>query len=531
MMDSTIFKRINLVFQVLFGLVLAYVFVRLAYYHYQLVTFPYPLEYREGSMIMAVEAMLKGLNPFAIENQPRYTNVYGIVYSLVVYPFAKIWGPTTYVHRAVTAFFAFLCCGVLARVMHRKKVPLLLNLSGVLIFYAFLLFPRTTTPCAGPNTLGLFLFLVALFLPWKHQYSWKSLWASILISLVAFYTKPYFVFALPYLTFFLFFFVSKKKGIIYGFVSLFLLTGSIVVMNHYFDAYFNNIIFVHTNATNDFLVFCHEQFVRFFKYHSGLFLILFGILGVSAFQGIRKVCREGNVFSDVKQKIRHAVNFSGFRKPFLNSPGDLALFCMLFSTAVLYFRLGRNNGAWMWYFFHLLTPFVILVVCGLMKKYERWQLLFLPFLIFNLLFVSYEHDLGAYLRENDFDLKGWESVTEQIKTYKNVLNSPFIAPLLVHEGMPVYDSGLTEYFKMGAYRHSMSWLFPKDGRVTYRHYKYRDEIKEMIKAKKFDLAFVTYRGSNFIPQMLPKYYRQIGGIKLPAPHLKHYYKMSIWLPK
>ena len=67
---------------------------------------------------------------------------------------------------------------------------------------------------ARPDTLGLFLFLCSIIIPWKWNFTYSSLLAGILLSTLAFLTKPYFIFGAPCIALYLFLSKSKLKGII-----------------------------------------------------------------------------------------------------------------------------------------------------------------------------------------------------------------------------------------------------------------------------------------------------------------------------
>jgi len=104
------------------------------------VTFPYPLESFEGAMLLTTRVLLHGENPYALANMPVAINVYGINYHLLVYPFARLWGSTFLVHRAVSAVFIWLSCILFFVILRRHKINPLYSLSAVLIWYASLLY-------------------------------------------------------------------------------------------------------------------------------------------------------------------------------------------------------------------------------------------------------------------------------------------------------------------------------------------------------------------------------------------------------
>src|SRR4051812_8085724 len=96
-------KFIKIGAAVIFAVALMYFAVRIVSYHCHLVNFPYPNTYREGALMTTTEALVRGKNPYALALQPQYTNVYGIVYPLFVWPWAKLFGISMVVHRIVVA--------------------------------------------------------------------------------------------------------------------------------------------------------------------------------------------------------------------------------------------------------------------------------------------------------------------------------------------------------------------------------------------------------------------------------------------
>src|SRR5215210_1998849 len=71
--------------------------------HLRMIISPAPQEMREGGIIWITSLLLAGRNPYAVSELPASTNAYGILYHLVVLPFARLFGNGYTVHRAVSA--------------------------------------------------------------------------------------------------------------------------------------------------------------------------------------------------------------------------------------------------------------------------------------------------------------------------------------------------------------------------------------------------------------------------------------------
>src|SRR2546430_401639 len=69
---------------------------------------------------------------------------------------------------------------------------------------------------ARPDSLGLFLFLASLVVPYRFRFSPSALLFSALLSILGFLTKPYFILGLGLVWLHLFVFESKSKAILFG---------------------------------------------------------------------------------------------------------------------------------------------------------------------------------------------------------------------------------------------------------------------------------------------------------------------------
>ena len=130
-------------------------------------------------------------------------------------------------------------------------------------------------------------------------------------------------------------------------------------------------------------------------------------------------------------------------------------------------------------------------------------------------------------------MEEWNTLEHLVSGHENILNSPLIAPLLIEQNKPVYDNGLSEYFKMGAYREDVitKTLFKQGGQVILQYYKFRNEVRDMIKRKEFDLVLIRKDYAPFAPVELPDYYQYLGEISAPVPHLQSDFPLTIWKPK
>jgi hypothetical protein len=72
---------------------LSLISLKLIIHHFQVIGNFFPNEYRESATLLTTDLLLKGGNPYALENQPEYTNVYGIFYHIIVLPLPSYLEP------------------------------------------------------------------------------------------------------------------------------------------------------------------------------------------------------------------------------------------------------------------------------------------------------------------------------------------------------------------------------------------------------------------------------------------------------
>ncbi len=493
----------------LFGAACFLFIVLLLRYHVQLVNNPFPLEYREGAPALTTELLLKGRDPFSLSIQPQYTNIYGIVYNLAVFPFAKVFGPTLPVHRAVNGVFILLSASLVFLVLKRKGVPVLLNLGGTALLYAAWLY--YTTPLAKPDGLGLFLFLSTLWLPYLRQFSSSSLVLSALLGVAAFYTKVYFVLGIPFLALFLFFFVSKEKGLLYGALSLGLLAASALFVEHISEFYFNNVLFTHmafAGVGYHGLDFSRLQFIAMIRIFGGVFFIWVWATAIT-----------------LRERLKGERS-----RPLIQARGDLSFFCLVLSSILVLFTMGRSSGVWMLYHLHLVAPFLVIWIFGLTPRLKTWSALIAIVLVLNMYYLCFRLLKVQDIQKINGDVSAWQRLYDIASTDKKILASPVLTPLRQSLGQEIHFSGTSEYFVLGAYPPSILNR-SADQRILSRFDEYKTEIRDAIAQREFKLIILSQGSREPVPEdILIKNYRLKENLLLTTAKVGSELKMMVWEP-
>jgi hypothetical protein len=584
-------EPLQFVFDSCFFLALLYFLAKLILNHYKIIFNPFQNEFREGAILLSTKSLFTGVNLYDLANQPQFTNVYGIFYHLIVYPFAKIFGVNLPVHRAVTAIFIISTCIGLFWLMYRRiKISLLLSLSGSIILYSQLIY--LVNPLARPDGLGLFIFLCGLYIPWHYQFSRVSLIVSIILGILGLLTKPYFFLLIPYMFLYLFIFKSKLSGIKYGLLSLAALLITVLTTNILFESYFSNTFFAHLNAPigNDLLndpYFSIIQFSRYIIHNMGLsvislvlFLIWLAHTSLSYLKLFIKKFNSPNQFN--LNIISTNINFDIFNlnEPLIknNKPTDkldqdqsehltsnininFVLFCLCMSLFVFFARMGHHRGNWLIYIHQLISPFLVILIFRFVDDKWRYPLkLSLPqilksnlasfssletilnsithnlyHLIFSSLIVLNLFTLTAddFLYNFNYATENWLVLRNLITEHKNIFNSPAIASLLVEQDKPVYDSGLSEYFIDGIKSRKVFGIpFPLDKKSQDHFNNYKEDINQSIRNKQFDLIVLSNNYSPFVSEdLVEKYYQKTKTLFSPMLFTLQNYELNIWEPR
>ncbi len=403
-------------------------------HHYHLITSPGQLEYRESSILSTTDLLLKGENPYALKNLPQQTNVYGLVYNFVVLPFAKDFGTNFVVHRIITAVFIFGSVVILYLFLKWSGINNSISICGALIFYILLV--RSYTTIARPDSLGLFLFLLSIIIPWRHNYSHVSLGLSIIIGILAFLTKPYFLFGIPCVALYLFLSDSKIKGIIYIIISLLCASVPIFVIHYTIPYYWHCTYFHHVAMIAVDFNYMIEQSKKFIIFHIGLILII-TLAGIVFLSNIRnKKWSLTNQFGEF--------NFLNPDKPLLSKKFGLITAGLISALIVLTVKLGWNTGAYMIYYYHLATPLLLIYSLNFLKTHSAQRVLQLCFILLNLIILNLHQPVKPQFTDSQY--QDWQTL---INSYEKVYSAPPLIHFLVKLDKPIYDNGQTEYFAHG----------------------------------------------------------------------------------
>ncbi len=538
-LSTTLFRRFldspktNKISILILVLGLAFFVSWLANYSWTIISTPYPAEYREGAILLLTDFLIHGLNPFSLANHPLMTNNYGFLYNLVVLPFAMIFGNTLAVHRMISILFIFTSCMLIVLVLIKVGTTLPFACAGGVIVMASLLFQ--VTPLARPDSLGEFFFLLSILLPWQRKFDTPALIASGLTGLLAFLAKPYFILSIGIVTMYVFLFVSKKKGLFYALFAITAFLLGFYIVNIYFECYFLDVLL--NNIANSGLSDSHmlKQLTLFVKLFLPCTLILFLAASENATQLFSKPT---GLFRNLE-----SLNITRLDQPLVHSPINYFVFLLECTLIVVVVLLGRHLGAYMVYFFQLVTPALILVIFQQKDVLNKKAVMTVPLILINFSLICfwmlYPNQLSTAQQ------KEWEKLYRPIASSTHILNSPVLVPEMVRLGIVPVDSGQTEYYFNTRPYHSTPFA-PEYHKVKQQGMKYLNTIRTKIQNRNYDYIIVTsgldpnYRSVFFISEqavsplashmLIDQFYNQVELIKIAMPQTGEYWIVEVLEP-
>jgi len=493
------------------GLLLA----SLLYFNFQVIAAPYPHEYREGAIILTTQQLLNQINPYSLAEQPQHTNFYGPLYNLLAYPGALIFGPTLAWHRTLSAIFIILSCGLLYLVLRREKVPRWLALVGSIIYYGQV--TSLFSVIARPDSLGLFLFLSAVFIPWWNNFRLRSLLLSAGLLVLSFYTKIYFVLFFPVIAAYVFIFKNKRSAISSAIFFSLLLIIPLLIINRLYPLYLTTNFYYYLGVGTDFwggLWHVARQIAYFSYKNFAVALIFLAYLINSIRPPFGKLIKK--FWLDLREISRSLI-----RKGTTSVQIDYFSFIFWLAALAFVLKLGQNTGGFVDYIYQLISPFMIIIVWRwLSRKLAIGQFAILGLLLTaGLIFTIFNHRQALDYSEP------WRIIEQRIAPYKNIYNEPALTAVLVKQNKNIYDSGHTNGFTAAELRRS-PW-YPE---IKSRLDEYWQGIDKQIINQEFDLVVLDNYGYDLISRdLLSRTYERRD--TLLAPMIINSWVLELWEPK
>jgi hypothetical protein len=324
---------------------------------------------------------------------------------------------------------------------------------------------------------------------------------------------------------YMFLFVSKKKGLIYGTGVLAVLILTLLFINFFLKCYFLDVIL--SNAGNSILSTSHmvEQSTRFITIFLPSFLMF--LLAVFAKRG-------NHPLPAIKKNLAKQdwLNIFHLDQPLLRLSLNYFWFFFLCSTAVVVCWLGRHMGSYMSYYFQLITPALVLGVFQHKDILRNHAVVTVPLILINISIICL-----VALYPNRLSLsqeKEWKKLYQYLGNSSQVLNSPVLVPEMIRLGLMPVDSGQSEYF-FSIMPYGPNPFAPDYKAVRLQGINYLRSIRTKVLHQRFDHVMITF-DPGYSPfagrAVIDKYYDRVELLHLAMPQTNQYWTIEISeLPK
>jgi hypothetical protein len=506
----------------------------LAWHHVLILTASIPLDYYEGTTVLVTGLIAAGDNPFTREFQPAAMYVYPPLYNVLVVPLTWFFDNTLQLHRQVSAGLIVFSCLVCFRTVYLCGRCWRHGLAAAVTLYAALLF--YSTPVASTNALGVCLYLLVLYFPWRHGFSSRSLGVACVLGVLAFYAKQYFILSMAMLCLYLFLYVSVRRALLLGFIYALLLLGSLALVHQSSPYYLDNTVFSPAVAVTRLQMpsVARMQFAAFFYLYWPLLLIM-------ACWGMLRVREAGWRQALMAVIARNRPGSAG------SAPGEACAsthffgFCLVWASLVVFFYLGRNPGNYLTYLFQLMSPMLLVVSFCLLSE-RNSKLRFLAPLVLVCFYQVYA------LLPDDFSTteENWARVEELVSEHENILASQMLVATLLKYQREVEQDGHTFYFPLAENKPTVFAKRRAEDRVGAVWKEYMTSVYKKIETGGYDLIMVTVWDGNGIFKnnsppfsdmdgmtFLKKYYYldETVALSMTDRHGGGTYALRIWRPK
>jgi hypothetical protein len=446
----------------LFFLALALYFIGFWIFQcFHLIYHPIPTEFRDWSGIDLSNALFDQSSPYSFSVGPPFFYVYGLVFPLLAGGLSWILHIDIFL---VTKLFVCTCIILSAVIIAYEIYKLSGQLFPAILGFAAALWTGSATNAVfilNPASCGLLIILLILFQIRRSQ-SLPSILLAALGTVLAFYTKQYFIYIFAPVFLFLIANAGVKKALIYGLLFLGILILSIVLISYIYPAYFYAAILAQFYAVGGGWGHARSQLILFFNQYWPLIFLLLIYLWRRA------------------------------RKQMTYHQGENLYLLVFLVGALCLIPLGRNTGSFLSYYYQLALPSLIII--GLISLSRlRSTVTRVFFITVFFIFSIFHGELLSYRPiYSEQALQKWKLANQIIVNTKGpkLISSPILAPIMGESIL--LDNGHTEYY-VGLETPSrlLDILLPRRHDYFSAFDQYFKGIESKITRKEFKLITTT----------------------------------------
>jgi hypothetical protein len=357
--------------------------------------------------------------------------VYGGLYPLLMAPLIDVIQPIIRIPRLLSAISVLLSSLLMFCMLRKRNSSIVGSITGaVILAYALCLIFKITL--AGPDLPGFLLLLCGLFLFMEFGSSFWGLLFSAIFGVGCFFIKQYYVLPIISLGIYLFFFRSKRMGILYlGRLALLWLSISLPI-RFLAPLYFRYTILHHLYMVSNNQSHALFQASIFSQWFAGMISIFLVVLIIQIIRNPR--WKQGGIkirIGNLNEPI-----FEGFWI-------DANTWNLILMFLLLVLVLGKNTGNVHTYFLELLLPFLLLTAIPAIEKEVRNPILRMGCL-FACLTCLFPLGLGSRLDLDKFSRK-YQQLEAELQSCQSIYGAAFANQILWEQDKPIFDSGQSVY--------------------------------------------------------------------------------------
>ena len=424
---------------------------------FYLIQYPIPTEYRDWGSIDLSNALYGHFSPYSFSDGPPFFYIYGLVFPLIAGGLSNFFHVDIFL---LTKLFVCACIILTALLIASEVFQLSGQLFPAILGFAAILWTGSATNAAfilNPASCGLLIIVFVLSNIRKSQ-SFFSILVAALGTVLAFYTKQYFVYIFAPIFLFLFLNSGFTKALTYALAFLGILAASVLLISQIYPAYFYATILAQFYAVGGGWGHARSQLILFFNQYWPLIILLFIYLWKRA------------------------------KKQSAYSPDENLYLLVLLIAALCLIPLGRNTGSFLSYYYQLALP--ALIVIGLISLSRLRSKAASAFFITGILIFSIFHgELLSYRSiYSEQSLQRWSFANQIIPNIQGpkLISSPILAP--IKNDSVLLDNGHSEcYVGLDTPSTTLDILFPKRHAYFNAFKTYYDDIDSQIARKHFKL--------------------------------------------
>lgn len=508
----------------------------LVLHHWQIIVAPFPLDYYEGTTLLITQIFAEGGNPYTQSFQPAAMYVYPPLYNLLVAPLSYIFSDPFMLHRGVCAVFIMLSSALVYRAVLHAGGGNHHALAAAAICYAGLLF--YATPISSTNALGVLLYLLCLYIPWRRGFTPSSLWWAVALGVASFYAKQYFILGMGIICSWLLLYRSVYSSFRLGLIFSGALVASLSLVHLSSPYFLDNTLFSTAISAGR----LQNSSIALLQYRD-LAILYWPLIALLAVQLIMTVL--GTNGGELRDAVRSALPRLHWNEPGRDSLERTTVgffwLATLVCSVIVFLSLARNPGNYLSYLFQLLSPLLLIAT------FAGWKSLPAKVRFAQPLVLIVFYQVWALLPQ-DFSSTpdGWKRVDTIAASEEHIFASQMLVAALLKHDREVYQDGHTFYFPLAADK--PAWFIKENHqqRVTTIWETYIADLYRGIADQKFDAIMLTswdFRGV-FVTNpphgselsgrdFLLQYYKlsEVFPLSMTGRHGGGTYEMRVWRPR